>query len=58
MQEVQPYAGMTMIAALQAVVVLNQATTIFPYQGMRTDNKTSRRTTASAESCKPSKKAL
>ena len=28
MQEVQPYAGMTMISALQAAVVLNQATTI------------------------------
>jgi hypothetical protein len=28
MQEVQPYAGMTIISALQAVVVLNQATTI------------------------------
>jgi hypothetical protein len=30
MQEVQPYAGMTMIAALQAAVVLNQATTNIP----------------------------
>jgi hypothetical protein len=28
MQDVQPYAGMTMVSALQAAVVLNQATTI------------------------------
>ena len=28
MQEVQPYAGPTMISAMQAAVVLNQATTI------------------------------
>jgi hypothetical protein len=28
MQDVQPYAGMTMVSVLQAAVVLNQATTI------------------------------